>query len=229
MAYTSQQLEIVQTKIYKMNDYSREEESLNIYSHAIGFILSIVALGLLVTKAASFGSVFQLVSVAIFGVSLMLLYAASTLYHKATNQERRKKLKIFDHSAIYVLIAGTYTPFTLLVLNGNKGWLIFSISWGLALIGIILKLFFTGKFKLISTLMYVLMGWIIVFAIQPLLANLSHDGLFWLFAGGAAYTVGAILYSIKKIKFNHAIFHVCVLIGSFCHFYSLYYYVLPSK
>jgi hemolysin III len=212
-----------------MNDYSREEERLNVYSHAIGFILSIVALVLLVIKATSFGTNLQLVSVSIFGVSLIVLYAASTLYHKATDQERRKKLKIFDHSAIYVLIAGTYTPFTLIVLGGTKGLLIFSISWGLALIGITLKLFFTGRFKLISTLMYVLMGWMIVFAIQPLVANLSYNGLFWLFAGGAAYTIGAILYSIKKIKFNHAIFHVCVLIGSFCHFYSLYHYVLPNK
>lgn len=212
-----------------MNDYSREEERLNIYSHAIGLILSIVALVLLVIKATSFGNVLQLVSVGIFGVSLMILYAASTLYHKATDQERRKKLKIFDHSAIYVLIAGTYTPYTLLVLGGTKGWLIFSISWGLALIGITLKLFFTGKFKLISTLMYVFMGWMIVFAIQPLIANMSYDGLYWFFAGGVAYTVGAVLYSIKKIKFNHAIFHVFVLIGSFCHFYSLYSYVLPNK
>lgn len=209
-----------------MSDYSRQEERVNVVSHAIGFVLSFIVLALLVVKAASNGTVLQITSVAIFGISLIVLFAASTLYHKATDPKLRKRLKIFDHSAIYVLIAGTYTPFTLLVLEGTKGWLIFSISWGMALIGISLKLFFTGKYKLISTLMYVFMGWMIVFAIKPLVDNLSSPGLYWLFGGGVAYTVGAILYSIKRIPFNHAIFHVCVLIGSFCHVYSVYWFVL---
>ncbi len=212
-----------------MNDYSQEEERINVLTHALGFILSLVVLVLLLFKANTFGTFLHVISVGIFGISLMLLYAASTLYHNAKGLETRKRLKIFDHSAIYVLIAGTYTPFTLIVLEGSKGWLIFSISWGLAIIGISLKLFFTGKFKLISTLMYVLMGWMIVFAIEPLMNNLSTSGLYWLFGGGAAYTLGAVLYSIKKIKYNHAIFHVCVLIGSFCHFYSLYYFVLGDN
>jgi hemolysin III len=138
-------------------------------------------------------------------------------------------LKIIDHASIYVLIAGTYTPFTLVTLNGTIGWVIFGTSWGLALTGIILKLFFTGKYDLISTIMYVLMGWVIVFAIKPLINNLPLEGLLWLFAGGISYTIGAILYSIKKIKFNHAIFHMFVLIGSFCHFMSVFFYVLPSE
>lgn len=209
-----------------MNDYSPKEERINVLTHALGFVLSAIALVVLVAKASSDGTVLEMVSVGIFGLSLLILYAASTLYHNEKDAEKRKRLKIFDHSAIYVLIAGTYTPFTLLVLGGTKGWLIFSISWGMALIGITLKLFFTGKYKLISTLMYVFMGWMIVFALQPLVNNLSSGGLYWLFGGGVAYTVGAVLYSIKKIKFNHAIFHVCVLIGSFCHFYSLYFFVL---
>jgi len=136
-------------------------------------------------------------------------------------------LKIFDHSAIYVLIAGTYTPFTLITLEETVGWTIFGVVWGMALIGIVFKLFFTGKYKLVSTLMYILMGWVIIFAIKPLMESLPTEGLYWLFGGGLAYTVGAILYSIKKIKFNHAIFHFCVLIGSFCHFYAVLYYVLP--
>jgi hemolysin III len=138
-------------------------------------------------------------------------------------------LRIIDHASIYVLIAGTYTPFTLVTLNGSIGWVIFCISWGLALTGIILKLFFIGKYNLISTLMYVFMGWVMVFAIKPLINNFSLDGLLWLFAGGMAYTMGAILYSIKKIKYNHAIFHVLVLIGSFSHFVSVFFYVLPSE
>jgi len=127
-----------------------------------------------------------------------------------------------------VLIAGTYTPFALVTLNGQAGWWIFGISWGLALSGIILKVFFTGRFQLASTLMYVFMGWIIIFAIRPLIANLSGEGLFWLLAGGVAYTLGAVLYSIRKISFNHAIFHVFVLIGSACHFVSVFYFVLPA-
>ncbi|MFT5998457.1 MAG: hemolysin III [Neolewinella sp.] len=212
-----------------MSKYSPREEKLNIVSHAIGFILSIIALMLLIIQATAFGNARHIVSVSVFGVSLVMLYAASTLYHSAKQEELRKRLKIFDHSAIYVLIAGTYTPFTLITLNGTIGWVIFSISWGMALVGITLKLFFTGKYNLISTIMYVLMGWIIVFAINPLIDNLPSGGLHWLIAGGVAYTIGAVLFSIEKIKFNHAIFHVFVLIGSFCHFYSVFFYVLPSK
>jgi len=207
--------------------YSPIEEKINIISHAIGFILSIVALILLVTHANLHGDVWHIVSFSIFGASLIILYAASTFYHNAKKPELRNRLKIIDHAAIFVLIAGSYTPFTLVTLQGTLGWVIFGTSWGLALTGIILKLFFTGKYNLISTLMYVFMGWIIVFAIKPLINNLPFAGLFWLFAGGMAYTTGAILYSIKKIKLNHAIFHMFVLMGSFSHFVSVFFYVLP--
>ncbi len=207
--------------------YSPIEEKINIISHAIGLILSIFALVLLFTHANRHGDIWHVVSFNIFGASLIVLYAVSTFYHSAKKPELRRRLRVIDHASIYVLIAGTYTPFTLVTLNGLIGWAIFGISWGLALTGIILKLFFTGKYKLISTLMYVFMGWIIVFAIKPLINNFSSDGLLWLVAGGMAYTIGAILYSIKKIKFNHAIFHILVLIGSVCHFVSVFLYVLP--
>jgi hemolysin III len=156
------------------------------------------------------------------------LYAASTFYHSAKKSKLRNRLNIIDHASIYILIAGTYTPFTLVTLKGTIGWVIFGISWGLALTGIILKLFFTGKYNLMSTIMYVLMGWVIVFAIKPLINSLPLAGLLWLVAGGISYTIGAIIYGIKKIKFNHAIFHMFVLMGSFCHFMSVYFYVLPS-
>ena len=208
--------------------YSPIEEKINIISHAIGFILSIVALVLLVTHATQHGDVWHIVSFSIFGASLIILYAASTFYHSAKKSELRNRLNIIDHASIYVLIAGTYTPFTLVTLKGTLGWVIFGISWGLALTGIILKLFFTGKYNLMSTIMYVLMGWVIVFAIKPLSNNLPLAGLLWLVAGGISYTIGAILYGIKKIKFNHAIFHLFVLMGSFCHFISVFFYVLPS-
>ena len=215
--------------IEEVHDYSPIEEKVNIISHAFGFILSIVALVLLVKHAYLHGNAWHMISFSIYGVSLIVLYAASTLYHNAKKQKLRKRLKIFDHAAIYVLIAGTYTPFTLITLAGKTGWIIFSVAWGIALAGIILKLFFTGKYKLVSTLMYVFMGWIIVFAIKPLMNNLPYDGLLWIAAGGFFYTLGAVLYSIKKIKFNHAIFHVFVLAGSYCHFMAVFFYVLPNN
>jgi len=209
--------------------YPPLEEKINIISHAIGLILSIVALVLLVTYAILYGDVWHIVSFSIFGACLIILYAASTFYHSAKKAKLRNRLKIFDHASIYALIAGSYTPFTLVTLKGTVGWVMFGISWGLALTGIILKLFFTGKYNLISTVMYVLMGWVVVFAIKPLIVNFPLEGLLWLFAGGISYTIGAIIYSIKKIKFNHAIFHMFVLIGSFCHFISVLFYVLPSE
>jgi len=208
--------------------YSPAEEKTNIISHAIGLVLSIVALVLMVVRASLYGDVLHLASVSIFGVSLIALYMASTFYHSAKDAVKRTRLRIIDHATIYVLIAGTYTPLTLIALGGTVGWVIFGVSWGMAFIGISLKVFFTGKFDLVSTLMYVFMGWIIVFAIKPLMDNMSSEGLFWLFAGGVAYTTGAIIYSIRKVPFNHAIFHLFVLLGSFCHFLSVYFYVLPT-
>ena len=205
--------------------YSPTEEKLNIWSPAFGIFLSIIALVLLIIKAVQQDNIWMMISFPIFGVSLILLYLASTLYHASKEPQKRFKLKVFDHAAIYVLIAGSYTPFTLVSLNGETGWLIFSMVWVMAFTGIILKLFFTGKFKIVSTAMYVLMGWLIVFYFQDLTASLHEKGVFYLILGGVLYTIGAILYSIKKIKFNHAIFHFFVLAGSFCHFLSIYLYV----
>lgn len=212
----------------QVKTYSPAEERVNISSHAIGLLLSVVALALLVMHASSNGDVWHIVSFSVFGASLIILFAASTIYHSSRDPASRARLRVVDHASIYVLIAGTYTPFTLVTLNGTTGWTIFAITWGMALSGIVLKLFFTGRYQRVSTLMYVFMGWIIIFAIGPLIDGLSSDGLFWLVAGGVAYTVGAILYGIKQIKFNHAIFHVFVLIGAFCHFVSVYFYVLPE-
>lgn len=209
----------------KIKYYEPKEEKLNVISHFIGLLLSIVALVLLVVKASLFGNALHIVSFSIYGASLIVLYAASTLYHNSKPPKLRQRLNVFDHSAIYILIAGTYTPFTLIVLNGWVGWTIFGVSWGLALSGIVFKLFFTGKFDKISTITYVLMGWLIVFAIKPLIHNLPTEGLLWLLAGGLFYTVGAALYSFKGMKYNHAIFHVFVLLGSFSHFMAVYFYV----
>ena len=206
--------------------YSPREEMTNIISHAIGLGLSIVALLLMLIRASESGNSLYIVSAAIFGISLIALYAASTLYHGAKDPKVRSRLRINDHATIYILIAGTYTPFTLITLNGWVGWTIFGVSWGMAIAGVVLKLLFTGKYNVLSTLMYVFMGWIIIFAVKPLINSLSSEGLFWLVAGGVAYTTGAVIYSIKIIKFNHAIFHLFVLLGSICHFISVYFYVL---
>lgn len=213
----------------KLTYYDSKEELLNIITHGIGFLLSIVALVLLIVYASRYGTVWHITSFAIFGASLIVLYAASTLYHYAKNPDLRIKLNILDHAAIYVLIAGTYTPFTLVVLKGWVGWTIFGISWGLALIGIIFKVFYFGRFDRISTIAYVLMGWVVIFAIKPLMNELPTKGLLWLFGGGLAYSFGALLYSRRNLRFNHAWFHVFVLVGSFCHFMAVFFYVLPAR
>lgn len=207
--------------------YTAAEERLNIASHFAGLLLSILGLVLLLVRAA--GSSLHVVSVAIFGASLVLMYAASTAYHGTKDPARRMRMRTVDHSAIYLLIAGTYTPFTLLVLPDRIGWVIFGATWGMAAIGIVLKLFYTGRFRLLSTLMYVFMGWLIVFAIKPLIEAFAGPGMTWLVAGGVLYTVGALVYSIQRLRFSHAIFHLFVLAGSFAHFVAVYQYVLPHE
>ena len=207
--------------------YSPKEEKINVITHGIGCVLSLVALVLLELRVVASGDVREILSATAFGIGLLMLYSASTLYHYASKPVIRRKLKVFDHAAIYILIAGSYTPFTLLTLRGmSTGKTLFIISWSMAVAGVILKLFFTGKYNRLSTFMYILMGWIIVFAIQPLFYNLPVEGFVWLLIGGFFYTGGAFIYGIKRIPFNHAIWHVCVLIGSLSHFISIYFYVL---
>ena len=206
--------------------YSPFEERINVGSHAIGFLLGLVGLVFLIIKAVAHGNVWHITSFSIYGASVIILYAASTLYHSSVDPKNRRKLKVFDHAAIYVLIAGSYTPYALITLKEDGGWLLFGLAWGIALIGIILKLFFTGRFTLVSTLAYVLMGWMAVFFITPMKENLSSGGMLWLGIGGISYTVGAIIYAIHKIKMNHAVFHMFVLLGSISHFISVYFYVL---
>jgi len=205
--------------------YSPREERFNIVSHAIGLAISVLALTLLVNRSVALVSVRHIVSFSIFGASLVLLFLASTLYHSATDPVARSRLRILDHASIYILIAGTYTPFTLVTLHGSTGWILFGISWSMAVCGVTLKLFFTGRYRRTSTAMYVLMGWLIVFAIEPLITTLPPAGLNWLIAGGLAYTLGAAIYSIAHVPLNHAIFHLLVLTGASCHFMAVYSYV----
>ncbi len=206
--------------------YPRKEEIINVISHFLGLLLSIAALALLATFSSLYGSVWHIVSFCIYGSSMVLLYLASTLYHQARRRKLRARLNVFDHAAIYVLIAGTYTPYCLVTLNGTMGWVLFGITWGLAICGIILKLFYAGRYDKLSTVSYVLMGWVAVIAAKPLVINLSSEALFYLTIGGLSYTVGAVFYLIKRMPYNHAVFHLFVLTGSILHFVSIFFYLL---
>jgi len=205
--------------------YPVKEEKVNIISHGIGLVLSIIALGALIYKSTEFTQLSHIFSFLIFGASLVLLYAASTFYHAAKTDKKRHRLNVLDHASIYVLIAGTYTPYTLITLPDDVGRIILITIWSVALVGVILKLFYAGRYQVFSTIMYVLMGCIIILAIQPLVNNFSFGGLLWLLLGGVSYVFGAVIFSFNKIKFNHAIFHFFVLGGSICHFISIQFYV----
>lgn len=206
-------------------DYSPREEKWNVITHGFGLLLSIAGLVLLIVRSGLYEDSWHIVSFSIYGVSMVVLYAASTLFHASKPGKLRKRLNVFDHASIFFLIAGTYTPFTLVTLRGNWGWSIFGVVWGLAIAGIILKLFYTGKFEKISTAIYLILGWIIIVAIKPLIENFPAEGLFWLALGGISYSIGAAFFLWNKLPFNHAIFHIFVLIGSISHFFAVYFYV----
>ncbi len=214
---------------YNARQYSNTEELLNVITHGLGFLLSVAALVILIVFASLRGDAWHIVSFTIYGVTLATLYLASTLFHMTRKQSLRNKLNIFDHAAIYLLIAGTYTPFLLVTIRGPWGWSLFGVIWGLAILGIIMKLFYIGKYDILSALIYVIMGWLIIIAIEPMNANLPPAAMWWLLGGGIAYTVGMVFYLLNKIPYNHAIFHIWVLLGSFAHFFTVFFYVLPSE
>ena len=201
--------------------YTLREEIANGVTHGIGAALSIVGLIVLVVTAVLYGTVWHVVSYSIFGASLIILYMASTLYHSIQTPKLRPILRIIDHSSIFLLIAGTYTPFLLTALRGLWGWSFFGIVWGIAILGILFKVFFIGKLEVLSTIAYVGMGWLCVFAFKQMLATVPPAGVTWLVAGGVVYTVGVLFYAIKKIPYNHAIWHLFVLGGSICHFIAV--------
>ena len=202
----------------KENYYTPAEERLNVITHGFGFVLELFGSYILLVQGLQEGIHLKFISYLIYCFGLLTLYLASTLYHSAKKPKLKTRLNVFDHSAIYVLIAGTYTPIALLTMKGAWGLSIFCIAWGLAIIGIIMKFFFFGRYSKISTATYVLMGWVIIIAIKPLINSIVTQGLLWLLAGGIFYTIGALLYQLKSMKYNHAIFHVFVLLGSLCHY-----------
>jgi hemolysin III len=206
----------------------REEEIANAVTHGFGALASAAAGAVLVTLATLSGTRMQVVSAVVFCTSLLLLYTASTLYHAIPSARIKRRLKVFDHCAIYMLIAGTYTPFALIGLRGVVGWWLFGIAWSLAGIGIGFKLFFTGRFKLFSTLVYIGMGWMSLFAVRPMLQRIPLAALLWLLAGGVAYTAGTMFYHNEKLRYSHAVWHLFVLAGSACHFVAVISQVVPA-
>jgi hemolysin III len=201
------------------------EEKLNALTHGIAAILGIVALILLV-KSNTEKTAWSLFSVIIYGMSIIVLFTASTLYHSVTKEKQKHVFRIMDHISIYILIAGTYTPVCLITLDQSLGWLLFWIVWGIALFGVFLKLFFTGKFEVFSTILYLIMGWLIVFDFTYLSNHMQNEGILLLFAGGLAYTIGIIFYAIQKIPFNHVIWHIFVLAGAIFHFFMIFNFVI---
>lgn len=195
-------------------------ELANALTHGLGAIAALAGGSVLITLAAIRGDGWQLAGAIVFGVCLLLLYVASTLYHAIHHPVAKARLKVFDHCAIYLLIAGTYTPFTLIDLRGPWGWGLFAAIWTLAIAGIVFKLFFTGRFRKTSTALYVAMGWIAIVAIGPLVKAVDTATLGWLFAGGVAYTLGTVFY-LRRSRFAHAIWHLFCVAGSVCHYVAV--------
>jgi hemolysin III len=211
----------------KRNLYSRGEEIANSITHGIGAALSLVGLIVLVVLAIRNGNSYQIISFSIFGVSLILLYLASTLYHSFQNPRLKKIFKSLDHAAIYLLIAGSYTPFLLVGDRSTLDWILMIVVWVLALVGVSFKLVFAHKFQKASVITYLFMGWLSVVAIREMLTNLPTGGVIWLAAGGVVYTVGVIFYLLKKVRYTHAIWHLFVLGGSACHYFGVLLYLAP--
>lgn len=205
---------------------STSEEIANSITHGIGVVVSIVGLVLLVVFSAKKNDVWRVTSFSIYGATMIMLFLASTLYHSFTNIYVKKFFRIIDHSSIFLLIAGTYTPIVLLAIKGAWGWSIFGVVWGLTLFGIIFEIFFMGRFKVVSIGLYLLMGWIVVVAIKPMIENVPKEMLFYLLGGGLFYSLGIIFYVNKKMKYHHAIWHVFVLAGAVCHFIGMYRNIL---
>lgn len=211
--------------------YTLGEEIFNSVSHGVGALFGIAALVLMIVYAALYGDGYGIASAIVYGITLILLFTMSTLYHALVPAKPKKIFQIFDHACIYLLIAGTYTPYTLITLRneGALGWTLFGVIWGFAVIGILFSVLGSKKYKLLTTLCYLFMGWGIIAAIKPLVANISLGGLYLLIAGGILYTLGAVFYVIKKIHYFHSVWHLFVLAASICHFLSVLFFVLPLR
>ncbi|WP_366288914.1 hemolysin III family protein [Paenibacillus sp. AN1007] len=209
--------------------YSRREEVANAVTHGIGAVLSAAALVLLIVFSSMKGTAWHVVSFTIYGITMLMLYTNSTLVHALKEGKAKDLFEFFDHSSIYLFIAGTYTPFLFVAVRGTLGWTLFGIIWGIALAGVIFKAFFTKKFLFMSTIFYIAMGWLIVTAWQPLVAAIPTGGIVLLVAGGLMYTLGTLFYVWRGFPFHHAIWHLFVLAGSILHFFAVIVYLTPLR
>ncbi|MFD4818065.1 PAQR family membrane homeostasis protein TrhA [Peribacillus butanolivorans] len=207
--------------------YTKKEEVVNAITHGVGVLLSIAALVFLIIFSVQKGSAWHVVISVIYGVSMLLLYVSSTLVHSFPEGKTKDLFEIFDHSAIYLFIAGTYTPIMLLVIQGTLGWTLLGIVWGVAVIGVVFKAFFVKKFLFLSTILYIAMGWLIVIAWGPLSAAMPSTGIQLLVAGGLLYTFGAVFYVWRGFPYHHAVWHLFVLAGSVAHFFAVLFYIIP--
>lgn len=207
--------------------YTKREEIANCVTHGLGIVLSIAGLAVLTAFAAVFGTVWHIVSCSIYGATLIALYTASTLYHGVQEPGKKQFLRILDHAAIFLLIAGTYTPFTLVSLRGPWGWTLFGLIWGLAILGIIVSTVSKCRCRALSIILYLGMGWVVVVAAKPLLSSVQTGGLVFLLTGGLFYTSGLAFYGWKRLRYHHAVWHVMVLAGSVFHFLAVLFYVIP--
>ncbi|WP_342599200.1 hemolysin III family protein [Psychrobacillus sp. FSL H8-0483] len=201
--------------------FTKREEIANAIIHGIGALLSVAALVILIVSSVMHGTVWHVVSFTLFGATMVLLYVSSTLVHGFPAGRAKDVFEILDHSSIYFFIAGTYTPLLFLAVKGTLGWTLFGIVWGLAIVGTVFKAYFVKRFLHMSTLMYILMGWLIVFAWNPLVANMSSQGLILLAIGGLLYTVGAVFYVWRGFTYHHAVWHLFVLAASVLHFFAV--------
>jgi hemolysin III len=209
---------------------STGEEIANSVTHGVGAALFLAGGALLIVLAALRGDAWVVVSCSVYAATLILFYTSSTLYHAFRGPRAKRVFRVLDHATIYLLIAGTYTPFVLVSLRGPWGWTLFGLTWGLAAAGVVFKSLWTGRLPVFSTAVYVVMGWSIVIAIKPLAAALPAPGVAWLAAGGLLYTFGVVFYALdRRLRYAHAIWHVFVLFGSACHFAAVLFYVVPPR
>lgn len=209
-------------------EYSLKEEIAHSVTHGIGALLSVIGLTLLVIYSSMYGDTWHIISSSIYGLTLITLYTSSTLYHAITVPDVKRFLQKLDHAAIFLLIAGTYTPFTLVNLRGGWGWTLFGIVWSIAIAGMIMELIVKQRYKRVSLGLYLGLGWIVMIAIDPMITHVEAGGLILLLIGGLFYSLGVIFYVWKTLLYHHAIWHLFVLTGSACHFFAVFFYVIPS-
>lgn len=210
-----------------MHEHRLSEILANSITHGVGAALSFAGVAVLIGAAAQRGTAMHVTTCAVYGFTLVLVYVFSTLYHSLVRTRARHVFQVFDHSAIYLLIAGTYTPFTLVCLKGTVGWVLFGVIWTLAVAGIVFKSFALGRFAAASALVYIAMGWLVVFAMRPLIAAVGWHCIFWLGVGGVLYTGGIVFFMLDRRRYFHALWHVFVLGGSVAHYFAVLFYVIP--